>query len=144
MGIAAVVKRQIEADPKMKELPLVADLMEAHEVSRGVVLRAFGALRKEGLAEPVPGGRWRVVRRDEGGDRRPLAEQVTDLFEELELKVGAPFPSASELARKFGVARPTVTRALEKLEAAGLLSEGSQGKVRTVLAMPNRGEGSSS
>ncbi|WP_438294181.1 GntR family transcriptional regulator [Streptomyces sp. HUAS TT7] len=140
--VAAAVKGQIEADPKMEELPLIADLMAAHEVSRGVVIRAFDELRKEGLAEPAPGGRWRVVR--SGVDRRPLVEQIADLFADPELKVGAPFPSASELARKFGVARPTVTKALERLESAGLLSEGSQGRVRTVLAMPNRGERSSS
>jgi hypothetical protein len=30
--------------------------MRDHKVSRGVALRAFGMLRQEGMAEPVPGG----------------------------------------------------------------------------------------
>lgn len=63
LKIADVVRGQIEADDEMVELPSAADLMRDHRVSRGVALRAFGALQKEGIAEPVPGGRWRVVRR---------------------------------------------------------------------------------
>ncbi|WP_344368524.1 GntR family transcriptional regulator [Streptomyces indiaensis] len=53
---------------------------------------------------------------------------------------GQPFPSASELAERFEVSRPTVTKALERLEAAGLLAGGGQGKVRTVRAVPTREE----
>jgi DNA-binding GntR family transcriptional regulator len=124
----------------MTQLPTAADLMKAHRVSRGVVLRAFGALQEEGVAEPVPGSRWRVVRAGEQSDRRPLEDRIADIIMDEDLPVGAAFPSASALAKRFGVSRPTVTKALDKLEAAGVLASGGQGKVRTVRAVPNREE----
>ncbi|MER6289126.1 GntR family transcriptional regulator [Streptomyces sviceus] len=142
--IADALKAQIEADPERAELPTVADVMDVHNVSRGVVLRAFGVLQKDGVAEPVPGGRWRVIKEGQQTDRRPLVERVTDVFADDRLKVGATFPSASALCERFDVSRPTMTKALEKLEAAGWLSEGGQGKLRTVRALPNREESSSS
>nr|WP_055524861.1 GntR family transcriptional regulator [Streptomyces graminilatus] len=141
--IADVLKTQIEADPKMAELPSAAELGRDHGVSRGVVLRAFAVLRSEGVAEPVPGGRWRVVRGSQRTDRRPLAERLAEVITDDGLEVGATFPSASALCDRFSVSRPTVTKALEKLEAAGWLSEGGQGKLRTVRALPNREERSS-
>ncbi|MEU6228331.1 GntR family transcriptional regulator [Streptomyces sp. NPDC047042] len=141
--IADLLKGQIEANPRMAELPSAADVMRDHDVSRGVVLRAFGVLRDEGAAEPVPGGRWRVIRDGQRTDRRPLAERLVEVITDDKLKVGATFPSASALCTRFEVSRPTVTKALEKLEAAGWLSEGGQGKLRTVRALPNREERSS-
>ncbi|MFG2729771.1 GntR family transcriptional regulator [Streptomyces canus] len=141
--IADALKAQIDADPEMVEVPSVAAVMNDHGVSRGVVLRAFAVLQKEGAAEPVPGGRWRVVREGQRTDRRSLAERLTDVFADDGLEVGATFPSASALCERFDVSRPTVTKALEKLEAAGWLSGGGQGKVRTVRALPNREERSS-
>ncbi|ADI09734.1 putative transcriptional regulator protein [Streptomyces bingchenggensis BCW-1] len=140
LEIAAALKAQIKAEPEMTKLPPTADLMKAHEVSRGVVLRAFGALRKEGVAEPVPGGRWRVVRAGERTDRRPLEQRIANVISDEGLTVGAAFPSASALAERFGVSRPTVTKALDKLEAAGVLASGGQGRVRTVRAVPIREE----
>ncbi|MEU2622217.1 GntR family transcriptional regulator [Streptomyces sp. NPDC007157] len=124
----------------MSVLPPVSQLMERYAVSRGVVLRAFQVLRRNGDAEPVPGGRWRVLRRGAAVDRRPLEEQIAAVITDERLKVGAPFFSASALASRFGVSRPTVTKALDKLEAAGVLESGGQGKVRTVRAVPNREE----
>ena len=141
--IADVLKAKVDADPELAELPTVADVMDVHNVSRGVVLRAFGVLRKDGVAEPVAGGRWRVIRKGQQPDRRPLAERLTDVFADDRLEVGATFPSASALSERFGASRPTVTKALEKLEAAGWLSEGGQGKLRTVRALPSREESSS-
>jgi len=138
--IADVLKTQIDADPNMAELPSAAELMRDHGVSRGVVLRAFAMLQKDGVAEPFPGGRWRVVREGQPADRRPLAERLAEVFADDGLVVGATFPSASALCERFDVSRPTVTKALEKLEAAGWLSEGGQGKLRTVRALPNREE----
>ncbi|MFV2117063.1 GntR family transcriptional regulator [Streptomyces sp. Act-28] len=140
LKIADAVKAQIDADPEMAELPALAELMAAYGVSRGVALRAFRALQQEGLAEPVPGGRWRVVRDGEQRDRRPLAERLTDVFRTDSLKVGDAFPSASALADRFDVSRPTIAKALDKLAAEGLLSESRQGKQRTVLALPGREE----
>ncbi len=138
--IADTLKRWIDDDQEMTELPPVSELTERYAVSRGVVLRAFQALRTSGDAEPVPGGRWRVLRPGEAVDRRPLEERIAAVIAGDRLEVGAPFPSASALATKFGVSRPTVTKALDKLEAAGVLASGGQGKVRTVRAVPNREE----
>jgi DNA-binding GntR family transcriptional regulator len=122
----------------MTELPSAAELMRDHKISRGVALRAFDVLRKEGMAEPVPGGRWRVIRAGTRVDRRPLDQRVAEVIVTDALGVGEAFPSASVLAERFGVSRPTMTKALEKLEAAGVLAGGGQGKVRTVRAVPAR------
>ncbi|MFE7357563.1 GntR family transcriptional regulator [Streptomyces sp. NPDC057543] len=142
LKIADVVRAQIDADDEMTELPSAADLMREHGVSRGVALRVFGVLQKDGVAESVPGGRWRVVRRGQSVDRRPLAERLAEVITDDGLAVGAAFPSASALCARFDVSRPTVSKALDKLQAAGLLSEGRQGKQRTVLSLPNREESS--
>ncbi|MFD7375824.1 GntR family transcriptional regulator [Streptomyces mirabilis] len=140
LKIADSLKRQIEDDPNVAELPSLAEVMRDHKVSRGVALRAFGVLRQEGVAEPAPGGRWRVVRAGARVDQRPLEQRITDIITAEELKVGEAFPSASALAERFGVSRPTVTKALDKLESAGVLASGGQGKVRTVRAAPIREE----
>lgn len=141
LDIAAEVRAQIVADPEMTKLPAVADLVQRRGVSRGVVLRAFEVLRADGVAEPVPGGRWRVIRAGEQIDRRPLEERIADIVSADGLEVGEAFPSASALAGRFGVSRPTVTKALDRLEAAGVLASAGQGKVRTVRAVPVREEG---
>ncbi|MFH9062229.1 GntR family transcriptional regulator [Streptomyces coeruleorubidus] len=140
LQIAEVVKAQVTSNPQATHLPSAADLMRDHNVSRGVALRALKALERDGVAEPVPGGRWRVVHPGEPVDRRPLDERIADIITAEEVEVGADFPSASELAVRFGVSRPTVTKALDKLEAAGVLASAGQGKVRTVRAVPIREE----
>jgi DNA-binding FadR family transcriptional regulator len=127
LKIADSIKRQIEDNPDMAELPSLAEVM-----------RAFGVLRQEGVAEPVPGERWRVVRAGARADRRPLDQRMAEIITTEGLVVGEAFPSASALAERFGVSRPTATKALEKLEAAGVLAGGGQGKVRTVRAVPAR------
>ncbi|MEU6682678.1 GntR family transcriptional regulator [Streptomyces sp. NPDC046832] len=138
--IADALKSQIDGDQGMTALPPVSELMDKYAVSRGVVLRAFQALRRSGDAEPVPGGRWRVTRPGDAVDRRPLEERIAAVIVDDRLEVGAAFPSASALATRFGVSRPTVTKALDKLEAAGVLASGGQGRVRTVRAVPIREE----
>ncbi|WP_324606899.1 GntR family transcriptional regulator [Streptomyces griseus] len=120
----------------MSELPSAADLMREHGVSRGVALRVFGALQRDGLAEPVPGGRWRVVRGGRKTDQKPLAQRLADIITDDHLAVGDDFPSTTQLSARFGVSRPTVSKALSQLESAGLLSEARQGKQRTVRALP--------
>jgi DNA-binding GntR family transcriptional regulator len=140
LKVADAVKARIADDPELTEVPSAADLMRDYDVSRGVVLRAFSVLQKDGVAEPVPGGRWRVIREGQRSNRRPLEEQMRDIIADDGLEVGAAFPSASALATKFGVSRPTVTKALDKLEAAGVLASGGQGKVRTVRTVPIREE----
>ncbi|MCX4602394.1 GntR family transcriptional regulator [Streptomyces anulatus] len=140
LRIADVVREQICADSTLRELPSAADLMREHGVSRGVALRAFAVLQSDGVAERVPGGRWRVIRPGQSVDRRSLADRLTDVIVDDALTVGADFPSTTELSTRFGVSRPTVSRALDKLEAAGLLSEARQGRQRTVRALPKRTE----
>ncbi|MFJ4421881.1 GntR family transcriptional regulator [Streptomyces bobili] len=140
LKIADALKTRIAADPDMSELPSTADLMHDFGISRGVALRAFGVLQKDGVAEPVPGGRWRVVRAGAPIDRRPLEQRIADIIADERLEVGAAFPSASVLADRFELSRPTVTKALSKLEAAGVLASEGQGKVRTVRAVPIREE----
>lgn len=92
------------------------------------------------MAQPVRGGRWRVVRPGEAVDRRPLHERIAEIITTEGMVAGARFPSASDLADRFGVSRPTVTKALDRLEAAGVLAGGGQGKVRTVRTVPIREE----
>ncbi|SED10906.1 regulatory protein, gntR family [Streptomyces sp. 2231.1] len=140
LKIADAVKKQIEDDPAMTELPSLADVMRDHQVSRGVAIRAFGVLRQDGVAEPAPGERWRVVRAGELVDRRSLERRITDIIKDENLQVGDVFPSASALAERFGVSRPTVTKTLDKLAAAGVLGGGGQGKARRVRALPTREE----
>jgi DNA-binding GntR family transcriptional regulator len=140
LKIADRLKAWIETDPDMTELPTLAEVMRDHKVSRGVALRAFAVLKQEGVAEPVPGARWRVVRDGVNVDRRPLEQRIADIITVDGLEVGQPLPSASSLAEQFGVSRPTVTKALEKLESAGVLTGGGQGRVRTVRAVPTREE----
>ncbi|GHA52686.1 GntR family transcriptional regulator [Streptomyces purpurascens] len=140
LKIADAVKKQIEDDPGIAELPSLSEVVRDHNVSRGVAIRAFSVLHQEGVAEPVPGGRWRVVRAGEAVDRRPLDERIAEVITADGLEVGEEFPSASALAERFEVSRPTVTKALGKLETAGVLAGGGQGKVRTVRAVPTREE----
>ncbi|MFI9765717.1 GntR family transcriptional regulator [Streptomyces sp. NPDC052415] len=138
LKIADLLKKQIADNVGMTELPSLAEVMQDHKVSRGVALRAFGVLGREGIAESTPGGRWRVVRSGAPIDRRPLEQRIADVIETDGLEVGEAFPSASALAARFEVSRPTVTKALDKLEAAGVLAGGGQGRVRTVRAVPSR------
>ncbi|WP_030847171.1 GntR family transcriptional regulator [Streptomyces griseus] len=143
LKIADVIRERIQADPKMTELPTAADLMGEFNVSRGVALRVFDALQEQGIAERVAGSRLRVVRHGDAVDRRPLSERLTDVITNDQLPVGAAFPSATKLCARFDVSRPTLAKALQKMEAAGLLSESKQGRARTVLSLPKREESAS-
>lgn len=138
LKIADTLKAQIESQPSMATLPSASEIIRLHGVSRGVALRVFGVLERDGLAEKVPGARWRVVRDSGQVDRRPLADQIAAVITDDRIEVGAEFPSMTSLCKMFGVSRPTVRRALDKLEAQGLLSEGGQGKAtyRTGPAEP--------
>ncbi|MFE2141735.1 GntR family transcriptional regulator [Streptomyces sp. NPDC059456] len=140
LKIADHLKGRITTEPAMAELPSLAEVMDEYSVSRGVALRAFNVLQQEGLAEPVPGARWRVVHAGACIDRRPLSERIAELITAEGLAVGAPFLSAGELSARLGASRPTISKALAQLEAAGLLTEGGQGKRRSVRAMPTQQE----
>jgi len=133
--IADQIRLRIENDPVMTELPTVADIMTDHGVSRGLALRVLKALREDGVAEPVSGGRWRILRGDTSPSRA-LHEQLAEVITRDGLQVGDPFPSSGELMVRFDASRPTLTKALNQLHARGLVSEARQGKPRTVLALP--------
>ncbi|MFF4853100.1 helix-turn-helix domain-containing protein [Streptomyces sp. NPDC001194] len=75
-------------------------------------------------------------------DRRPLSERIAELISAEGLEVGAPFLSTGELSARLGASRPTISKALAQLEAAGLLTEGGQGKRRSVRAVPSPQEDS--
>ncbi|MYS22070.1 GntR family transcriptional regulator [Streptomyces sp. SID4948] len=138
MKIATELMQEMRDNPDMVELPSIAEIMERHDVSRGVALRAFAFLEKESLARRVPGARWQTIQSGDQPERPPLTIEIAQVIIDDGLTVGAEFPSSSSLCERFGVSRPTIRRALDKLEAQGLLSEGGQGKLRTVLALPSR------
>ncbi|MEV7417489.1 GntR family transcriptional regulator [Streptomyces sp. NPDC089919] len=142
LKIAQILKGEIADDSSMRELPSLAEVMGQHGVSRGVALRAFKVLQQDGLAEPVPGSRWRVIRVGDHSDRdrRPLAERIAELITDEGLEVGAAFLSEGVLSARLNVSRPTISKALTQLEAAGLLTEGGQGKRRAVRALPSQQE----
>ena len=138
LKIAEAMKSRVQADATMTELPSLAEIMNEYGVSRGVAIRAVNVLKAEGIAEPVPGARWRAVRDGGRTAAKSLVERIAAVVTDDGLEVGAEFPSTTVLCGRFGVSRPTVRRALDKLAADGLLSEGTQGKTRTVLALPDR------
>ncbi|MGX1560422.1 GntR family transcriptional regulator [Streptomyces sp. NPDC055506] len=80
LRIADALKARIAADPDMTELPSLAEVMRDHRVSRGLALRAFGVLRQDGVAEPAPGERWRVMRSGIRVDRLPLDQRIADII----------------------------------------------------------------
>jgi DNA-binding GntR family transcriptional regulator len=133
--VADVHRSRVQSDVTVTELPSHAEIVQEFDVSRGVAIRAVGLLRREGLVEAVPGSRWRILRGGQPPTRRLLMDQIADIIAEDGLSIGDPFPSSADLCARFGVSRPTVRRALDKLEEQGLLSEGRQGKVRSVLAL---------
>ncbi|MFJ2291888.1 GntR family transcriptional regulator [Streptomyces sp. NPDC087894] len=73
-------------------------------------------------------------------ESRALTERLAAIITDEDLALGTPFPSTAELSSRFGVSGPTVSKALDKLESAGLLSEARQGKQRTMRALPTRTE----
>lgn len=99
LKIADSVRKQIEDDPTMTELPSLAEVMSDYKVSRGVALRAFGMLRQEGVAEPAPGERWRVVRSGTRIDRRPLDQRIAEIITAEGLKVGGSLPERVRAGR---------------------------------------------
>lgn len=137
VGIARALKSRIAADPTLRELPSAAELVLEYGVSRGTVLRAFRLLERDVAVQRRPGERWLILRGGETAVAEPLVDRVAALIRDKGLQPGDPFVSATELAVRFGVSRPTVTRVLDKLAARGVLASGRQGVTRTVVKMPD-------
>ncbi|MEW2317903.1 winged helix-turn-helix domain-containing protein [Streptomyces bauhiniae] len=130
--IAEALRSEIRAKQSDDAMPSEAALMDSHGVSRNTIRRALKVLEADGLVESAPGIGWRVVR---DGDRRSLAERMTDLIEEDALSVGDPYPSEANLCEQFGASRTAVRRVLAQMEGNGLLAT-VHGKGRTVRALP--------
>ena len=55
------------------------------------------------------------------GKHRRIADAVRDRLRSGALQPGDRIPSDTEFAREFGVSRPTVAKALQELQAHGLV-----------------------
>ncbi|MGW1031650.1 GntR family transcriptional regulator [Streptomyces antibioticus] len=130
--IAETLRNEIQAEGGREVLPSEAELMASHRVSRNTIRRALKVLEGDGVVESAPGIGWRVVR---GGDRRSLAERMTDVIQEDALSVGDAYPSEAKLCERFGASRTAVRRVLAQMEGNGVLAT-VHGKGRTVCALP--------
>ncbi|MEU8867128.1 GntR family transcriptional regulator [Streptomyces umbrinus] len=130
--IAEALRNEIEEGQGIDALPSEADFMETHGVSRNTIRRALKVLEADGLVESAPGIGWRVTR---DGDRRSLAERMTDVITEDSLSLGDTYPSEARLCERFGASRTAVRRVLAQMEGNGLLAT-VHGKGRTVRALP--------
>ncbi|MCX4408018.1 MULTISPECIES: GntR family transcriptional regulator [unclassified Streptomyces] len=130
--IAEALRSEIEAGEGSGSLPSEAELTDMHSVSRNTIRRALKVLEADGVVESAPGIGWRVVR---GGDRRSLAERMTDVITEDSLSVGDTYPSEAKLCERFGASRTAVRRVLAQMEGYGLLAT-VHGKGRTVRVLP--------
>lgn len=124
--------RQQIASGDVDTLPSEAALMSTHGVSRNTIRRALKTLEADGVVQSLPGIGWRVIR---GGDRRSLAERMTELIAVDSLSVGDAYPSEAKLCERFGASRTAVRRVLALMEGNGLLAT-VHGKGRTVRALP--------
>ncbi|MFE1987524.1 GntR family transcriptional regulator [Streptomyces mirabilis] len=132
LQVSDSLRQQIESGDTGDALPSEAALMRSHGVSRNTIRRALKALEADGLVESAPGIGWRVAR---GGDRRSLAERMTDVIAEDALSVGDTYPSEAKLCERFGASRTAVRRVLAQMEGNGLLAT-VHGRGRTVRALP--------
>lgn len=130
--IAEALRAEIQEQEGTGNLPSEADMMRSHGVGRNTIRRALKVLEAEGVVESVPGVGWRPAR---GGDRRSLAERMTDVIAEESLSVGDAYPSEAKLCERFGASRTAVRRVLAQMEGNGLLTT-VHGKGRTVRALP--------
>ncbi|NKI40225.1 GntR family transcriptional regulator [Streptomyces physcomitrii] len=130
--IAETLRNEIQAEGDREALPSEAELMDTHRVSRNTIRRALKVLEGDGVVESAPGIGWRVVR---GGDRRSLAERMTDVIQEDSLSIGDAYPSEAKLCERFGASRTAVRRVLAQMEGNGVLAT-VHGKGRTVCALP--------
>jgi GntR family transcriptional regulator len=100
--IAAQIRGTVAAGglPAGTRLPAARELAESLDVNMHTVLRAYGALRDEGLLELRP-GRGAVVRRGGAQDRARLVTAVRTLLAE---------------ARRLGMSTDDVVREIRRLE----------------------------
>ncbi|MFB6774468.1 GntR family transcriptional regulator [Streptomyces sp. NPDC056337] len=130
--VAEALRTEIQEREGSGVLPSEAELVRSHGVGRNTIRRALKVLEADGVVESVPGIGWRPAR---SGDRRSLAERMTDVISEESLSVGDTYPSEAKLCERFGASRTAVRRVLAQMEGNGLLTT-VHGKGRTVRALP--------
>lgn len=135
--IAEVLRGRI-ADgtyPAGGRLPGEHELSGEFAVARDTVRRALRVLQDERLITVVS-GLGRFVQSVPADNVRPTYERIAadlrGLIESGSLSVGSALPSEARICERYGVARFTARRALEQLEAAGLV-ECVHGRGRFVL-----------
>ncbi|WP_089324688.1 GntR family transcriptional regulator [Actinomadura meyerae] len=135
--IAEVLRGRIadETYPAGGRLPGEHELSREFAVARDTVRRALRVLQDEELVTVVT-GLGRFVRSDSVEKVRPTYERIAAdlraLIENGSLPVGSLLPSEAKIGDRYGVARFTTRRAIEQLEAAGLV-ECVHGRGRFVL-----------
>ncbi|NKZ04350.1 GntR family transcriptional regulator [Actinomadura latina] len=135
--IAEVLRARIAEGtyPAGGRLPGEHELSREFAVARDTVRHALRVLQDEGLFRVVTGlGRFvlPVPADNVGPTYERIAADLRALIENGSLPVGSLLPSESRICERYGVARFTVRRALEQLEAAGLV-ECVHGRGRFVL-----------
>ncbi|GAA2137048.1 hypothetical protein GCM10009727_32140 [Actinomadura napierensis] len=117
-------------------LPGEHELSREFAVARGTVRHALKVLQDEELITIVS-GLGRFVQPAPAGNVRPMYERITAdlraLIENGSLPEGSVLPSEARICERYRVTRFTARRALELLEAAGLV-ECVHGRGRFVLA----------
>ena len=89
---------------------------------KGEVQRAAGSFQAETLQAEIPPPRSLIGLSNLETRYATLSNQLTKRIGTGEYPVGDYLPSEKQLASEFGVSRPTVRRALEYVEALGLIS----------------------
>ncbi|GAA2738835.1 GntR family transcriptional regulator [Actinocorallia aurantiaca] len=105
-----------------------SELATRFEVAPGTVRKALQMLADEGLVTAVSGRGWLV---GSGSRTQEVMDAIKNSVKTGEFGVGTALPGERDLAARFGVARITVHRAIERLEEEGVL-EKQQGKGRLI------------
>ncbi|MFE9648195.1 GntR family transcriptional regulator [Streptomyces sp. NPDC006365] len=133
LQVSESLRQKISKGEITAELPSQAKLISLYNVSRSTIERALATLKAEGVIESVQGSGWFVAG---SGDRRPLIERVTELWQTDRLQVGDRFPTEKELCERFSASRTAVRSALAQLEGRGLIGKGAT-RGREVRALPD-------
>ncbi len=108
-------------------------IAERFNVSQGTARRALQSLADGGLVTAIPGRGWFTTGPGQSPDlTAATARALRSGIGSGEWQNGTTLPGEAALARRYGVARVTVRRALSQLENEGLLSR-RVGEGRVVL-----------
>lgn len=129
--IAAILRASIRSGELAPGFPIPteAKLARQFDVARNTLRRALRGLERDGLVTVVPGKGRVVCRFGESPDHardvmlgyRRVAAELRGQVERGVYPPGARLPSEKALARRYGVARETVRRALADLREANVM-----------------------